>query len=55
MFVIAWIWGIYLLDKSWWHVPFHELVFCGLYSLLSHLENTNEETLDMHNVKKPDI
>lgn len=30
-----------LLDESWWHVPFHELVFCGLYSIPPHLENTD--------------
>lgn len=29
-----------LLDESWWHVPFHDLVLCGLYGLLPHLENT---------------
>lgn len=33
--VMHWV----LLDKSWWHVPFHDLVLCGLDSLLPHLEN----------------
>lgn len=35
--VMHWV----LLDKSWWHVPFHDLVLCGLYGLLPHLENTS--------------
>lgn len=33
-----------LLDESWWHVPFHDLVLCGLYRLLPHLENTKSSS-----------
>lgn len=30
-----------LLDKSWWHVPFHNLVLCGLYGLPPHLKTSD--------------
>lgn len=29
-----------LLDKSWWHVSFQDLVLCCLYRVLPHLEKT---------------
>lgn len=35
-----------LLDKSWWHVSFHDLVLCGLYSVFPHLETRRKKFYD---------
>lgn len=34
-----------LLDESWWHVSFHDLVLCGLYCVFSHLKTTTENLM----------